>query len=271
MNKKHLLLSTALTGSMAFAASAWAASSDMPALGNPYNPGPYWELAFGPSFSGGHPRGFLAGGVTYEQPFSGSTNWGIHAEGGLTYGQNGHDETDHAFTGQGVLYLRDAMVGEVGVYGGWTHFSNDFHDTTTSFGAEGELYLPNVTLGGAIGVQTDNASHWVAQGGVSLYATDNLKFTLSGLYAQGGYGAASFGVEYRPEAGGFFYIPRTETTLFLNTTYSHEVAAIRGGLRWSWGGGNSSLIYADRRQRKNFYGSVLGSSGISPIDDLPFK
>lgn len=274
MSKKHLLLSSALTGSMAFAANGWADQlpADYVKMSGAFG-GPYWEIVTGPSFSDGHPRGFLAGGVTYEQPFSGGTNWGVHGELGLTYGENRLNETDHTFTGQGVLYLRDAMMGEIGVYGGVTTFHNSWSQTTTSFGVEGEYYLPRVTLGGALGVQNDNQTHWVAQAGVSLYPTDNLKLTMSALYEERGHAGASFGVEYRPEYGaGFFYIPGTETTLFLNTTYSHQTAAIRAGLRWSWGGsGNSTLLYSDRHERKNFYGTILGSSGISPNDHLPFK
>ncbi len=271
MNRKHLLLSTALTSTMAFAAGASAQPVDYVKVADAYG-GPYWQFVMGPSFADGHPRGFLAGGITYERPTFGGPNWGFHGEAGLTYGQNQLDETDHTFTGQGVLYLRDAMMGEIGLYGGVTTFHNSWSETTTSFGVEGEYYLPRVTIGGAVGVQHDNESRWVLQGGVSLYVTDNLKLNMSGLYAEGNHGAASFGVEYRPDTGGFFNIPGTETTLFLNTTYSHEVAAIRGGLRWSWGGsGNSTLLYSDRHERKNFYGSILGSSGISPVDNLPYK
>lgn len=271
MNKKHLLLSTALTSTLAFTAGAWAEPpipyvKIVPAY--VYN----WDVVVGPSFSDGHVRGTLAGGFTFQRSTDRGVDWGFHGELGVTYGENRWDETDHDFAGQGVAYLRDPMTGEIGFYGGFVDFSDVLRDDRMSYGLEGEYYMPRVTLGGAIGIQHVKEDHLVSQLGVSVYMTDNFKLSMSGVYEEGDYGAASFGLEYRPSNDGFLKIGGTDTTLFLNTTFSHEVAAVRGGIRWSWGNsGNNSLLYSDRHERKNFFGSMLGSSGISPFDDEPYK
>jgi hypothetical protein len=232
---------------------------------------PYWEIVLGPQFADGHLRGFAGAGVTVQQPLGPQTVWGVHAQGGISYGENRFDQTDHEATLQGVLFARNPMVGEIGLFAGLTNFSDQFRDTTTTFGVEGEYYVTDrVTLGGAVGVQSDNESHWVAQGGVSVYPTDNFKLTASALFEQHGAVGAAIGAEYRP-VGGFFYIPGSDTNLFAKATFTEDVTAIRGGLRISWGGNGSSLLQADRYQRKNFYGSIFGSEGISPLDNLPFK
>ncbi len=233
--------------------------------------GPFWEVVLGPAFSDGRARGFLAGGVTYQMPLGATSTWGVHAQGGFSYGQNYYDQTDHQLSAQAVLFARDPMIGEIGVLAGFTKFSDTYKNNVTNYGVEGEYYFNRVTVGGAIGIQSvDNQSRWVAQAGVSVYPTDNLKLTLSGLYDQNNNAGAAFGVEYQP-GGGFFYIPGTETVLFAKASYSEDVAALRAGLRVQFGGAGGSLFYADRYQRKNFYGSMLGSEGISVIDNVPFK
>ena len=228
--------------------------------------GPFWEFALGPSFSDGDLAGFLAGGVTYQQPLGLQSTWGVHAQGGIWFGGKGASE----FSGQVVLFARDPMMGEIGVVAGVTTFSNEFRPTIVNVALEGEYYLSRITLGGAVGVQHDNESHWVAQAGVSIYPTDYLKFTGSGLIEEHGAVGASVGVEYQP-GGGFFYIPGMQTVVFAKATVSERVTAVRGGLRFSWGGNGSSLIYADRHQGKNFYGSMVGAEGIAPVDNLPHK
>jgi len=237
--------------------------------------GPFWELVTGSSFADGRARGTLAGGVTYEFPWGGytsETRFGVHAQGAFNFGQNRWDQTDHQVTAQGVLFARNPMIGEIGLVGGFTKFSDSYKEPVTYIGGEAEYYFQRVTFGGAVGAQMrDGQSDMVVQGGVSVYPTDNLKFTLSALYVgESKRGAASFGVEYQPP-NGFFYIPGTETVLFAKGTFSHQAASLRAGMRLRWGDPSSSLIYSDRYHRKNFYGSVLGSEGISPVDALPFK
>lgn len=249
MNKKQLLLSTSLTGSLALATGAVAA----PEPAAPFNPGPYWEWAFGPSFSDGHPRGFLWGGLTYQQPYAGNTNWGFHLEANLDYGQNAYDNTDHSLTAQGVLFLRDPMMGEIGIVAGVTNFSDVYLETVTLIAVEGEYYLPRMTFSGSFGLLNGSQSQWVAQGGVAFYPTDDFKIWLKGVYGENNLTGASVGVEYQfgPE---LFNIPGVQTTAFANANFSEQKTSLLGGLRFAFGGSGGSLIYTDRNNRKNFLG-----------------
>lgn len=231
--------------------------------------GPFWELAFGPSVSDSHFRGVVAGGVTYQIP---DFWFGFHGEVGTSYGENAFDDTDNVFAAQVVLFARDPSLGEIGVVAGVTTFSDDFKPTTTNFALEGEYYLDRVTLGGSIGVQNpdDGDLTWVGQGGIAFYPNDNLKFTASALFTENGGVGGSIGVEFQPEFLDSF-IPTTNVW-FAKATTSEEATAIRVGWRIDWGGGSSgSLLFKDRNQRKTFYGSLLGSEGVSPPDNAPYK
>jgi len=213
-------------------------------------------------------RFLTAGGITFPV----GNSFGVHVEGGVSFGENNGGNNDWAAQIAAVLFTRDPTIGEIGAFVSLIAFEDDLRPTVTMIGAEAEWYATdNHTLFGAAGIQLvddngfdNNDSRFFAGIGGSYYVTPNFKATLAGLFNDDAF-SVSGGVEYQLQQPLFNI--GAATRLFAKAIASeNDNATFRFGVNFIFGGSGQSMLYADRNELKHFYGSILTSQGITPLE-----
>jgi hypothetical protein len=252
---RWLMTTTAIGGSLLTWGTAALAADMVPPMIPP--PAPVAELpavsglnakieAFGFAFHGDEGDGAIGsdagGGVAASVAFPLAERWGGQIDG--IYGAT---DSTSVYGAGGHLFWRDPSTGLLGLYGSYAHVDIDMpgggiadDGDLGKVGLEGELYLGTLSLLGLAAYQFgDVAEGFAGKLGASWYATEDLRFDLTGRYD-----------EHRGpvgEVGATWHVTGTQVALFaLGGVGQDEFYYGSGGIRFYLAQDGKSLIHRDR-------------------------